>query len=315
MIGKLNITNMVTGEAIDFLASSGNYLIDEIDWGGVNVTQNTYKVPQQVGESLESVDVGTRSIVIYGTIIGISPTKTLGMKWSEVYAQREENLNDAKDALDRLVSVYEDIVIEANGYTITGRPTIPVKYSMTNIENNQVMCKFEVDVLCSDPLFDGADKVVQLAYLQNKFHFPFGSVNPTNMLVFGELVRIGTALCENNGDAPVGCTIVIGASGGQVTDPVIRNVGTGETIGFSGLTLEDGDTLTITTGTNEENVIHHISETTQDVNVIANLTQDSTFLQIPKGGAYITYDVDEEEQNNVEVAIYYTEQYFNIRGM
>lgn len=315
MIGQLNITNMVTGEAIDFLASSGNYLIDEIDWGGVNVVQNTYKVPQQVGESLESVDVGTRPIVIYGTIIGTSPTKTLGMKWSEVYAQREENLNDAKYALDRLISVYEDIAIEANGYAITGRPTIPVKYSTTSTENNQVMCKFEIDVLCSDPLFDGADKVVQLAYLQNKFHFPFGSASPNNPIVFGEMVRTGTALCENNGDAPVGCTIVMGASGGTVTNPAIRNVGTGETIGFSGLTLEDGDTLTITTGTNEENVIHHISDETKDVNVIANLTTESTFIQIPKGGAYITYDVDEEYQNNVDVKIYYTEQYFNIRGM
>lgn len=315
MIEKLNITNMVTGETIDFLASSGSYLIDEIDWGGVNVTQNTYKVPQQVGETLESVDVGTRPIVIYGTIIGVSPTKKLGMKWSEVYAQRKESLDDAKDALDRLISVYEDVLLEANGFTIDGRPTIPVKYSTTTYENNEVMCKFEIDILCTDPLFDGSDRAVQLAYLQNKFHFPFGSVNPTNMVAFGELVRVGTALCENNGDAPVGCTIVIVASGGQVTDPVIRNVGTGETIGFSGLTLEDGDTVTITTGTNEENVIHHISSETKDVNVIANLTTESTFIQIPKGGAYITYDVDEEEQNNVEVSVYYTEQYFNIRGM
>ena len=315
MITNLKLTNMVTGDDIDFSYSSGQYTIDEIDFGTVNVTQNTYKVPQQVGETLESVDVGTRPIVIYGTIIGVSPTKKLGMKWSEVYAQRKESLDNAKDALDRLISVYEDVLLEANGFTIDGRPTIPVKYSTITHENNEVMCKFEIDILCTDPLFDGSDRAVQLAYLEEKFHFPFGSARPNNLLVFGELVRIGTALCENNGDAPIGCTIVIGASGGQVVNPAVRNVETGETLGFSNLTLEDGDTLTITTGTKEENAIHHKSETVEDVNVVANLTEESVFFQIPKGGAYITYDVDEQYQNNVEVGIYYVEKYFNVRGM
>lgn len=315
MVTELNIKNKVTGDSLDFSYCNGQYLIDEIDWGTVEVTANTYKVPTQVGVTLDSISVGSRNIVIYGTIIGDSPTKTLGMKWEDVYKARKESLDNCKQDLDKIISVHEDVVLTANGYTIEGRPSIPVKYSTEYEKNNEVMCGFEIDILCSYPLFKGEEKSVQLAYIKNKFTFPFHSCEPDDMIVFGEVVRVKSGLCENNGDEEVGATITISASGGQVVNPTIRNVNTGEEIGFSGLVLEDGDRVVITTSVNEENVIHHIAESGTDENVVANMTENSVFLQIPKRGSYFTYDVEQQYEGNIEISIDYIERYYNIRGM
>ena len=120
---------------------------------------------------------------------------------------------------------------------------------------------------------------------------------------------------ENDGDAPAGCVIKITAIGGTVSNPVVYNINTGEHIAFENIELNVGDYLLINTASGEENAKKHIVSTSEEVSAIGNIVYGSTFFKIEQGVSYYAYTVSEEQINNVEVSIEFTENYFNVRGM
>lgn len=318
MIKKVNIKNMQTNETVDIDMLGDLYILDEIDIGQPSVTFNTYKVPFQIGETENGLDVGTRNITIYGYVVAdTSEIDTHGMKWKEYYALQEQQIEEAKQLLDKMISIYEKLTITINGYMIDAKPSIPVIYSSNYSENNEVQCKFEIDLICFSSMFYSGTKQVNLAYIRSNFHFPFHSTDkpPEEPIVFGEIMRRQSVSIENNGDAPVGCEITIKATAGVIKDPKIYNVNTGAFIGFKNVTLETGDYIIINTEVNKETAYKHTIETGQDELIVGDMLDGSEFLTIEKGKAFYAYSVEEQYQNNIEVFIQYSERYFNIKGM
>lgn len=315
MINKVNILNIVTNNSLELDKAGNKFVLDEIDWDSPSVSMGTYRVPYQVGETLAGVMVGTRKPTITGYIIAdMSKQSTLGMSWTEYYDLQEQMIEESKLVLDKVISIYQNVQIEANDYYLDARPTQPPKYSNNERENNKVLCYFELEFECYSPLFYRSSKTVNLAMVIGKFHFPL-VLPKTEKLIFGEIMRRQSINIENNGDANAGCIIKIGANGGSVKDPKVYNVNTGDYIGFESVTLQDGDYITITTEIGEENAIKHISETAENVSVVGNITQGSKFIQIQQGNTFYAYDVGEEYRNNIEVQVMFTEKYFNLRGM
>lgn len=315
MINKVNILNIITNNSLELDKAGNKFVLDEIDWDSPSVSMGTYRVPYQVGETLAGVMVGTRKPAITGYIIAdMSKQSTLGMSWTEYYDLQEQMIEESKLVLDKVISIYQNVQIEANGYYLDARPTQPPKYSNNERENNKVLCYFELEFECYSPLFYRSSKTVNLAMVIGKFHFPL-VLPKKEKLIFGEIMRRQSINIENNGDANAGCIIKIGANGGSVKDPKVYNVNTGDYIGFESVTLQDGDYITITTEIGEENAIKHISETAENVSVVGNITQGSKFIQIQQGNTFYAYDVGEEYRNNIEVQVMFTEKYFNLRGM
>lgn len=315
MINKVNILNLVTNKSVDIDKEGTFFILDEIDWDSPSVSMETYRVPFQVGETLAGVMVGTRKPTITGYIIAdMSNLDTLGMAWDEYYRIQEQMIEEKKLELDKIISVYQDVLIEANGYYLDARPTQPPKYSNSEMENNQVLCFFQLGFECHRPLFYQSSKTINLAMIINMFHFPL-IIPQEEGIILGEIMRRQSINIENNGDADAGCVITISANGGTVVDPKIYNVNTGDYIGFENVTLQNGDYITITTDIGEENAIKHISKTTEDVSVVGNITEGSKFIQIQQGSSFYAYDVAEEYRNNIEVSVSFTEKYFNLRGM
>lgn len=315
MINKVNILNIVTNNSLELDKAGNKFVLDEIDWDSPSVSMGTYRVPYQVGETLAGVMVGTRKPTITGYIIAdMSKQSTLGMSWTEYYDLQEQMIEESKLVLDKVISIYQNVQIEANDYYLDARPTQPPKYSNNERENNKVLCYFELEFECYSPLFYRSSKTVNLAMVIGKFHFPL-VLPKIEKLIFGEIMRRQSINIENNGDANAGCIIKISANGGSVKDPKVYNVNTGDYIGFESVTLQDGDYITITTEIGEENAIKHISETAENVSVVGNITQGSKFIQIQQGNTFYAYDVGEEYRNNIEVQVMFTEKYFNLRGM
>lgn len=315
MINKVNILNIATNNSLELDKAGNKFVLDEIDWDSPSVSMGTYRVPYQVGETLAGVMVGTRKPTITGYVIAdMSKQSTLGMSWTEYYDLQEQMIEESKLVLDKVISIYQNVQIEANGYYLDARPTQPPKYSNNERENNKVLCYFELEFECYSPLFYRSSKTVNLAMVIGKFHFPL-VLPKIEKLIFGEIMRRQSINIENNGDANAGCIIKISANGGSVKDPKVYNVNTGDYIGFEGVTLQDGDYITITTEIGEENAIKHISETAENVSVVGNITQGSKFIQIQQGNTFYAYDVGEEYRNNIEVQVMFTEKYFNLRGM
>ena len=315
MINKVNILNLVTNKSVDIDKEGTTFILDEVDWDSPSVSMETYRVPFQVGETLAGVMVGTRKPTITGYIIAdMSNVDTLGMTWDEYYKIQEQMIEEKKLELDKIISVYQDVLIEANGYYLDARPTQPPKYSNNEMENNQVLCFFQLGFECHRPLFYQGSKTINLATIIGKFHFPL-VIPKTEKLIFGEIMRRQSMGIENNGDANAGCVIKISANGGSVKDPKVYNVNTGDYIGFENVTLQDGDYITITTDIGEENAIKHVADTAEDVSVVGSITKGSKFIQIQQGSSFYAYDVGEEYRNNIEVSVSFTEKYFNLRGM
>lgn len=314
MVKNINILNKVTNKQITIGEKSNVYVIEQIDWDSPIIEMPTYRVPFQIGETLSGVVVGTRSPSIIGYIVAdMSEVNTSGMTWEQYYRIQEQMIEKSKEELNKIISIYQDLKIEADGYYLDARPALPPKYANNYEENNEVLCMFELQLICYNPLFYNENKTYNLAMTVGKFHFPL--IIPPEKVVFGEVTKRQSVLIENDGDVNCGCIIKIKASGGTVMNPKVYNVNTGDFIGFEDLTLEDGDTLIITTEVREENAIRHIVSEKKDVSVVGKILTGSKFIQIEKGSSYYAYEVEEQSKNNVEVSIEFVQKYFNIGGM
>lgn len=314
MIKQLSIQNMKTNDILEFVADKPPFIIDTIDWDMPSVSMDSYRVPFQVGTTLSGVTVGTRKPTVTGYITAnLEQEEILGMTWKEYFEKQEKAIQENKMKLDKLISVYQDVLIIVGEYFLKARPTQSPKYSTDMKENNEVLCYFSLEFECYNSLFYKGSKFISLAMISSGFHFPL--VIPPEKVIFGEIFRRQSISIENNGDADVGCIIRIKANGGIVKNPKIYNVNTNEFLEFDGVTLDNGDYITIKTDIGEENAVKHDISTATDISVIGNLKPKSKFFQIKQGSNFYAYSVAEDYVNNIEVSIEFTERYFNVRGM
>jgi len=305
---------MKTNDILEFVADKPPFIIDTIDWDMPSVSMDSYRVPFQVGTTLSGVTVGTRKPTVTGYITAnLEQEEIIGMTWKEYFEKQEKAIQENKMKLDKLISVYQDVLIIVGEYFLKARPTQSPKYSTDMKENNEVLCYFSLEFECYNPLFYKGSKHVNLAAISGGFHFPL--IIPPEKIMFGEIFRRQSINIENSGDADVGCIIRIKANGGVVKNPKIYNVNTNEFLEFDGVTLDNGDYITIKTDIGEENAIKHDISTATDISIIGNLKSKSSFFQIKQGSNFYAYSVAEDYVNNIEVSIEFTERYFNLKGM
>lgn len=314
LVDGIVIRNAVSNVEQEISSDNSVFVLDSIDWDSPNISMESYRVPFQIGQTLSGVTVGTRKPTVTGYVVAdMSKITALGKTWEEFLNEQEQQIEESKLALDKLISVYQDVIIKTGEYSLSARPTQPPKYSTERKENNEIMCLFTLEFECYDPLFYSESKMVDLASITGEFHFPL--IIPPEGVVFGKIMRRQSVLIENAGDSNVGCVITITAVGGQVKNPSVYNVNTGKKIVLEGVTMNDGDTITINTNVGEENVIQHIQSESRDISLIGYVKTGSDYIKIEQGSAYYAYEVDEQYKNNIEVRISYIERYFNIRGM
>lgn len=309
MIQSMIVTNLTTGDYATFDMCNSHFVIDTIDWDTPAVSLSTYHIPQQIGDNLMSVDIGSRKPLLTGYVIADSVDAT-NKAWSEYYEEQRKQINGYKQQLSKLFSPFQDIRIQVDEYYMICRPTTPVKYSYKEKENNEVLCKFSVELLSLNGTFCKDSAAIQMASVQQGFHFP----TTFNSVVFGSLERQDSIKIVNNGDMETGCIISFTANGGSVINPEFYNVRTGQYIGFD-IQLEDGDELIINTNKGEENAIVHDVSASKYISALGNLKTGSEFIQLTQGTTEYSYRTEQGSVNNIEANITYIERYFNIEVM
>lgn len=312
MIDTIRITNAVTGQTQIFDKTEGAYILDSIDWGTPSVSFNQYRVPFQVGETLDSTVVGTRVINIIGYVI--SDVKNDGAVWDEYWSISEKDIEDKKLVLDKLINVNQNVTINVGDYVISGRPTGYVKYSSTEQENNEVLCLFNLEIMCSAPMFTKGIKSYIMLGVNKRFHFPL-EIPKQKGIIFGIKTKTQALIVNNEGDSETGLEIEIRARNGIVTDPKLYNIQTGEVIAFEGITLGIEDVLRINTNIGEESAVHYVSDTRKEHSIIGLMTVDSKLIRLPQGVSFLMYDLENTTLRNAEIFVKFSEQYANIRGM
>lgn len=311
MIKEISVTNIGTGEQIE-IGTEVPYFLESIDWGNVEVKQTSYRVPFQIGQFQTGETVGTRDITITGYVLADNVVSD-GKTWKQYFDDCEEKINENKLVLDKIFSVYYNVLIRTGEYIIEGRPTTSVKYSTKEKENNEVLCLFSVVLKCFNPMFKKGTKKTELATTQEAIHFPLIIKEKNN--IFGEILRRRSVSITNDGNVESGCKITISADAGIVKNPKIYIIQTEEYIQIEDVELQIGDYIVITTETGEENVILHDASERTETSIIGKVTNGSKYLKVKRGTYDYAYSVDEQYQTNIGVTIEFKEQFFNIKGM
>lgn len=314
MIDEITIQNMRTGETI-VMNKTGNtgLVISEIDWDSASVTNESYRIPFQIGETLSSTVVGTRVPTITGYVVS-NNTPILGTTWEEYYNAQKEDIENKKDNLNKFISIYDTYRIIAGDFYLEGIPRQPIKYSYDENENNEVLCLFEIEIGCYDPTFKRVGGNTETFYeLINMFHLP---MNPTSSdpLVFGER-RITTQKTINNmGDVSTGMVIAIEPLYGSVSGFTITNVSTGEQFKIT-YTMDMDSYIVLNTRLGEEDIYIVDRESGDTQSLISVIDIDSAFLQLQRGENLILCETSNEADGELDVTIEYTERFFNIKEM
>lgn len=166
-------------------------------------------------------------------------------------------------------------------------------------------CKANITIICADPFFKDVNEiVVDASYILAMFEFPFAIENP---IPFGEFQEDRQAIVYNGGDVDTGAVIELNAFG-RVVNPKIFDKYTGEFIGLN-ITLEDGDSVTISTQKGGKSVSLHRNGVT--TNVINTLMRGHSWLQLKIGENAFVYEA-EDGLEDLEMSFVHVDRYVGV---
>ena len=167
---------------------------------------------------------------------------------------------------------------------------------------------FQFSLHCEQPYWEDAEQIVQEISEIIPLHY---FTTEQNEMLYFDVDDVGIAMGEydtartktfyNYGDVAVGVEIIVNALK-TTTNPVIY-ASPDKFIGVTGVTLQAGETLTITTMKGNKDILK------DGVSIIGNVKQGSTWLQLETGDNTFTIDSDETEIDNMYFEIIYSQRY------
>ena len=178
-----------------------------------------------------------------------------------------------------------------------------------------------VDLMCPDPYMLNVDNFGKnMAHYTAQFHFPWHSLakRATNKKQYPEEVRglmLGgiitgyrtlrkEVVLVNDGDVSTGIQIQFVAKRGEVKNPKITNVRTGQFMRVL-CSMAMGDVLLVDT-----NARHRVIEL-NGVNYYQHIDRQSEPFELDVGDNYLEYDAD-ENYTNLDVNLYYRPKYLGV---
>lgn len=229
MIKEITITRLSTGEAVTMTyGDRRGYWLNDVDWGQVQGTHNSYTFLNQIGASIVNTSIGMRDITIEGFIVA-----------------RESDITARCDFLNTFISPNEDYSLTYGAFKIGFRPDASIAWSRTYTENNDRGRKFLIQGTCPFPLFQPvADTEESFSSVSGLLTFPtaFGSATP---MAYGLTAASYNITVNNAGGFETGVRVVA-AFTASVTNPKVYNSSTAKYIGVN-YTFSAGDVLEIST--------------------------------------------------------------------
>lgn len=319
MINEIVIENKRTEENITINKDgSTGFVIDEMDWDTPSISNESYRIPFQIGETISSTVVGIRKPKLTGYVVS-NKLMPIGTTWENYYKEQEQDIINLKTRLNSFLNIYDDYEIIVGDYYLKCRLNEPIKYSIKESENNEVLCLFTAEFTCYNPMFFEVERSKsEFRHVDKRFHFPLTIPQETGIIIGVEELSV-TKTIENTGDVKVGFIVVMKVINGVVKHPTLRNLTTGEQIKvFDSVVVDSFETkdyIIINTNNGEEDIYYYDSSEGKTKDLIGEITLDSSFFQLQKGENIVMYEVDDSSKGQLEVTLYYDNQYFNIGAM
>lgn len=291
-----------TGYSVTIAENANDYCLDEngLDLGVVGGTLNTTQYIDLIGKHVDSVVLSPRDISIVGWIIGTS----------------EAEIQSRKVLLNRSINPKYKVSLEYNDYAISFYPDNSIQYSTTYSENNEYMCKFQIQGTAPMPLFTLIDLIEyrQTVDMTPLFKYPF-SIPKDRGIMFAVLSFESISNMPNRGDVESGFIIhfrVQEEFEGQVVNPIVRNATSGEEIKLS-YTMRVGEEIEICTVLGEQYVTL-FSEDGSETDGMKYVTFDSDLDMVLKLGLNsIEFDAD-ENGDVLRGEVYFTPRFLEVQG-
>lgn len=283
-------------ELILDMVSTPDYILKSVDWDTIKGTHHSSKYVNQIGESITSTSLGTRSITIEGWIV----------------AENEKHMTTLKRKLNSYINPQEAIDMFYSDYTIQFVPDESVKYSVSTAENNEIFCKFQIIGTAPNPLFfDNAETSSAFVTTTPSFHFPLiiSESLSDKGIVFGKRTASLIATLVNNGAVPIGMKIVFKANG-TIVNPSLINVNTQEEFTIN-KTLVANEEIEINTNIGEKSVRGRIGNADY-TNYFMYKNIDSSWLQLDVGDNLFRYNA-EDGIDNLDVFVYFYNRYLEVQ--
>lgn len=296
MVENITLINLATNESLVLdKVTTPDYILDSVNWGTLNSTLYSYKYLNQIGVSVSGMSIGTRPIEITGWIV----------------SQNEINMDRRKSMLNRFVNPLQMMRLKYKGYIIDFYPESSVRYATAYKENNDVMSKFKIEGIASDPLFYAEDESKTLAATTiPKFHFPLiisKTNNPPGGVVFG--VREPSLITNvvNNGSVPVGMKIVFKAKG-TLTNPSLIHIASQKFFKIN-KEMVAGEEIEINSNIGHKKVTGYLNG--KELNYFSYRDFDSSWLQLEVGDNLFRYNAD-SNTNDLDVYIYHKDGFMEV---
>ena len=176
MVESIVLVNKSLGTSLPINMATRDYVLENVDWGAIESSNKSYKFINQVGVYVTGTTLESRTISILGWVV----------------ADTIEDMKRRKKFLNSFVNPLQRIDLQYNEYRIEGIPETSIKYGSEMPENNEVMCKFLINLFCPDPMFYTQNgSYVSVANWAPKFRFPL-IIPSGNYVVYGDTPQGGT---------------------------------------------------------------------------------------------------------------------------
>ena len=176
MVESIVLVNKSLGTSLPINMATRDYVLENVDWGAIESSNKSYKFINQVGVYVTGTTLESRTISILGWVV----------------ADTIEDMKRRKKFLNSFVNPLQRIDLQYNEYRIEGIPETSIKYGSEMPENNEVMCKFLINLFCPDPMFYTQNgSYVSVANWVPKFRFPL-IIPSGNYVTYGDTPQGGT---------------------------------------------------------------------------------------------------------------------------
>lgn len=297
MVEGIKLQNVETRALLTLdMVSTPDYILNSVDWGAVESSHHSYKYVNQIGVYVTGTSLETRNVLIAGWVI----------------ADNETGMTQRKAVLNRFFNPQQAVDLFYKEFVLRFLPNTSVRYSTVVADNNEVVCKFQIEGFCPDPLFaEQVENKIVAASTRAMFHFPLimtANPNPPGGVVFGLRQPSLIVAIHNDGAVSVGMKIVFKAKGSLV-NPSLINVNTQKYFKVN-KSMVAGEEIEIDTIIGEKKIVGTLQGIQSNYFKYRDL--DSEWLQLYVGDNLFRYDA-EAGIENLEVYVYFNNKYLEVQ--
>lgn len=291
---KILLVNTVTQQNLVLSEQNTDYILDgRPDWGSVSANIGVIGHGNKITSMVTDIRLGTRDITVTGWVV----------------AEDFTAIKKKKAFLNKFVNPFQELELAYEDYAIYFTPNKSIKWAKDYSQNNEIMCKFEIEGLASNPLFHQYKPSIirQSPSLSTKVFSMV--IKEDHGTILGVAGQGSSRKITNEGDVPMGFQLTLVNTGSPLNNLTLDN--DGSFIKLRGR-IDRDETLILCTRFGEEKIIL-INKSGDKTDIISRLARGSSLFTLKPGDNTITISSDEGNLENLQFELEYSPLFLEVQ--